>query len=365
MESIGQKLKEARESKHLLLDQVARETNIAKRYLQALEEENFPLFPGDTYIIGFLRNYAEYLGLNSAEVITLYKNLRLQEQPVPIETLLAKKKNPFPLIAGIAAVLILAGGVTWFVLRPETPQKEKESDLSRSAMKIEYKSAVLEQPFIEGDEIVFPEQIGTLKVQKVSSTVELVGAFGKLSMKQGQESLLDFPQSEQAVKVYCSTIAREEKPPRAMLKFEVIPKLLAASAQGAALSQQTGIESSGAGIPVGSTNEPTRIARSKVILEAPAKTPFTLDIEFTGYCFFRYRVDDAEQEEKYFRKGENFRVDVQREIYLGFSNAGSLNARIRGTQVEFGRPGQVGVGIIKWVDDPTGGPARLEFVPYY
>jgi cytoskeleton protein RodZ len=63
MTAIGEQLRAAREARGLSLDQVADDTNIAKRYLSAMEEENFSVFPGDPYIIGFLRNYAEYLGL--------------------------------------------------------------------------------------------------------------------------------------------------------------------------------------------------------------------------------------------------------------------------------------------------------------
>ena len=69
MESIGEKLRLARERNALTLDQVARETHVAKRFLKALEDEDFSVFPGETYAMGFLRNYAEYLGLDAEELI--------------------------------------------------------------------------------------------------------------------------------------------------------------------------------------------------------------------------------------------------------------------------------------------------------
>ena len=71
MESIGEKLRLARERNALTLDQVARETHVAKRFLKALEDEDFSVFPGETYAMGFLRNYAEYLGLDPEELIAL------------------------------------------------------------------------------------------------------------------------------------------------------------------------------------------------------------------------------------------------------------------------------------------------------
>ncbi len=85
MESIGEKLRLARERNSLTIDQVARETHVAKRFLKALEDEDFSAFPGETYAMGFLRNYSEYLGLNPEELVGIYRNIKIQEQPLPDE----------------------------------------------------------------------------------------------------------------------------------------------------------------------------------------------------------------------------------------------------------------------------------------
>ena len=53
MESLGLKLKEAREQHNYSLEQVARDTHISKHYLKALEEEDFTVLPGETYVVGF------------------------------------------------------------------------------------------------------------------------------------------------------------------------------------------------------------------------------------------------------------------------------------------------------------------------
>ena len=92
MESIGDKLRVEREQKGLSIEQIARDTNIAKRYLEALEIEDFSVFPGDPYLIGFLRNYAEYLGIDPEEMVLLYKNFTIQSQPVPMDELLERKR---------------------------------------------------------------------------------------------------------------------------------------------------------------------------------------------------------------------------------------------------------------------------------
>jgi len=57
VESLGNKLKTAREAKGLNFDYISRETNISTKYLDALEREDFSCFPGEPYVRGFLKNY--------------------------------------------------------------------------------------------------------------------------------------------------------------------------------------------------------------------------------------------------------------------------------------------------------------------
>jgi hypothetical protein len=61
---IGNSLREARVRQQLELNEVELATKIRARYLRALEEENFEVLPAQTYVKGFLRTYADYLGLD-------------------------------------------------------------------------------------------------------------------------------------------------------------------------------------------------------------------------------------------------------------------------------------------------------------
>src|SRR4030065_1585558 len=111
MESFGEKLRATRENLGYSIEQIARDTHISKKYLIALEEEDFSIFPGETYLKGFLQNYSEYLGLDTEIMIDIYKNLKIQEQPVPLDQLLDKKTGPrrLPVIIGaVLGVLVIA-----------------------------------------------------------------------------------------------------------------------------------------------------------------------------------------------------------------------------------------------------------------
>jgi cytoskeleton protein RodZ len=61
---IGNSLREARLRQGLEFPEIEQRTKIRGKYLRALEEEQFDLLPGQTYVKGFLRSYSEYLGLD-------------------------------------------------------------------------------------------------------------------------------------------------------------------------------------------------------------------------------------------------------------------------------------------------------------
>jgi cytoskeletal protein RodZ len=61
---IGTSLREARTRRQIDLAQAEQATKIRARYLRALEDERFDQLPAQTYVKGFLRTYADYLGLD-------------------------------------------------------------------------------------------------------------------------------------------------------------------------------------------------------------------------------------------------------------------------------------------------------------
>ena len=82
MKDIGNFLKERREAKGISLIEVEKDLKIRKKYLQALEEGNIDVIPGKTYLVGYLRNYSKYLGIdeeNINQIIQTYKNLEKQK----------------------------------------------------------------------------------------------------------------------------------------------------------------------------------------------------------------------------------------------------------------------------------------------
>ena len=74
MFEIGNSLREARLRQGLEFVEVEQATKIRGKYLRALEDEQFDILPGQTYVKGFLRTYAEYLGLDGQLYVDEYNS---------------------------------------------------------------------------------------------------------------------------------------------------------------------------------------------------------------------------------------------------------------------------------------------------
>ncbi len=73
LETVGLDLRAARQRKGEDLATVSRALKVRKNHLEALEESNLDGLPGRTYAIGFLRSYADYLGLDSNSCVERFK----------------------------------------------------------------------------------------------------------------------------------------------------------------------------------------------------------------------------------------------------------------------------------------------------
>lgn len=110
MFEIGNTLRQARERKGLSLADVERDLNIRPRYLAALEEERFDALPGEAYVKGFLRTYAEYLGLDARLFLDEYK-ARTQEREEPVVFTPPPRFPPLQLEARPRTIAVLAAAV--------------------------------------------------------------------------------------------------------------------------------------------------------------------------------------------------------------------------------------------------------------
>lgn len=125
MSSLGQILRSRREELGKDLKDVEAALSIRVKYLEALELENFSVIPGEVYTKGFLRNYANYLGLNAEEMVQLYKNTlesrdntktetNETQPPSPKKKKAKPKRSGFAFGFGMAVLLLVIAGAAYF-----------------------------------------------------------------------------------------------------------------------------------------------------------------------------------------------------------------------------------------------------------
>src|SRR6187402_2199022 len=116
MADIGETLREARMRRRIDMTEVEAATKIRAKYLRALENEEWDLLPGPTFVKSFLRTYAEYLGLDARLLVEEYR--QRYERPPSTQDLTpfsaARRGSRTPRrrqrVAAMGPVLIMGGG---------------------------------------------------------------------------------------------------------------------------------------------------------------------------------------------------------------------------------------------------------------
>ncbi len=119
MSQLGERLRTARESQGISISQAAVETRILQRYLVALEDGDHQHLPGDVYARGFIRNYADYLGLPAEELIELYRRERGMSEPirvVPVTSAPRVRGLMIPSFFGVFFVVLVLIGASYLLL---------------------------------------------------------------------------------------------------------------------------------------------------------------------------------------------------------------------------------------------------------
>ena len=113
----GELLRERRQQLRLDLDAVAEALCIKPVYLAAIEQGRTEELPGPTYAIGFIRAYANYLGLDGERVLDSYREEKADVQTRPDLTLpvpLEKRSVPGGRVLLTGLVLALCGYGAWY-----------------------------------------------------------------------------------------------------------------------------------------------------------------------------------------------------------------------------------------------------------
>ena len=121
MPGIGETLREARVRQRVNIEELEQSTKIRAKYLRALENEEFGLLPGPTYVRSFLRTYAEKLGLDANLLVEEFRAQYEELEPVEIQPIAstprdARRRAPTPRFGPGAAIAVAAVALLAFLL---------------------------------------------------------------------------------------------------------------------------------------------------------------------------------------------------------------------------------------------------------
>jgi cytoskeleton protein RodZ len=142
--AFGEQLRQAREAKHITLQEIAATTKISCRALQALEDEHFSQLPGGIFNKGFVRAYARYVGLDEEQMLAAYlatakvdgsPETDMQAMSSQVATAGAGAREPSvngTTVVGILALIVaLALGGLW--LREQRKEAREQAAASQAS----------------------------------------------------------------------------------------------------------------------------------------------------------------------------------------------------------------------------------------
>ncbi len=160
---LGATLRRARENKGLTLEAVAAQLNLRAATLQNLEDDRYDALPGTTFIRGYIRSYANVLGLDGN---SLSKQYVQEEQPregvKPLQNIERKSRARFFLISFVLLLVVIAGlaGYWWF---EQKDNRQSQND----------KQTLLNKVEVEGvDGTLHIQSLDELNAQTASMDIE-------------------------------------------------------------------------------------------------------------------------------------------------------------------------------------------------
>ena len=198
MDSFGEYLKKERESMSVSLEEISAATRIRKVFLEAIEGDDIDKLPAEVFVVGFLKAYASYVGLNKNEVVLQYKRYLDSLKNVKEITLPPKKPllSKHVLIASPLVVIILIVFIfSYFYLGKKEEIKTRTNVISKLAAvpPVPPKETMVQTPLPEetaGSAVKQPKEPGST-ISLVEEAEPLTSEKKKAEpQKEGEKTLL-------------------------------------------------------------------------------------------------------------------------------------------------------------------------------
>jgi transcriptional regulator with XRE-family HTH domain len=363
LESIGEKLRLAREAKKITIRDVVKETNISPVYLQALEEEKFEKFPSETYLIGFLRTYAEFLKLDVETIVQSYKGYKIGESATPLEELTKPTKSNLSIavssfvnrhrnilfIAGAFCVVIL---VIWGIKSiVSSSSVDVSGGDSTEAIKNEYVKS--KENEIEN---IRPLQLANNKGYILVSKNEAVQFL--VDNKEVVFLLKDINGDAVTLELFPGKKLEKFKMEEARtIALEGCPRDVTFTLKGLTENRAKIMVSLGAKkieeekIVKEEESSATKGDSTSVEAQSKQSLKIVLEVEFVQKSFIELYLDGVRKVRGFIPQGHRERWEATEYIQIKIGNAGGIKTRINGKEYSFGGAGQVANKVVTWKKD--------------
>ncbi len=300
MDSLGDYLKQARETKGISLEQIVLQTRIPEYHLLALEAEDFANLPAKVFAKGFVRSYAKAVGLDEEEAVQRFLqssgsfyNQYESDHPQPhaqvtLEAPPRQRPNWMLIVGGLAILGI------WFGLPDSQDQEEQMTEQTVSS-----EPEISPSPAIPKEDPILPQ-----------------------ASPQPDASSEDSPKPPQESTSVNETIPSPSSPPISVSPVPLSTPELVSEPD-----------------PLPSPTLPTDEGTSA---EPVAREFHVLEIEATQLTWVVVRSDQKEPNEALLQPGQRISWKAKEEFLLTLGNAAGVMVRLNGEpKGPFGKSGQV------------------------
>ncbi len=365
MASIGEKLVSARELKKLTRKEVAKETNIPPRYIEALEEEDFDKLPSETYVIGFLRSYAEYLKIDAEEIIQAYKGFKIGESATPLEELTKPTRSPmlvnltsyFNKYRNYFYIGAIAVGFLLVIMLFSSIFSSRVDDGGEDGMAgIKNKTGDKKAYMGNYHKLVLRNDVG----YAIVSTNE--GVFFTVDQRDAMFILREIKNREAAViEISPGNVVEtigKDAPKTVNIKGcprEVEFTLKAVAENSANIKVRLGKQLEGVEAPDATDAEKkveTQTQSTSVIARDEKNLNIVMDAQFLQKSFIEVYLDGMLKRRGMVPQGISERWEATSHIQVKLGNAGGVKVKVNNKEYNWGGPGQVVNKMITWKKDP-------------
>jgi cytoskeletal protein RodZ len=322
-----------------------------------------------------MRNYAQFLGIDPDEVVQRYKDLKLQEQPAPIEQLVVKPINVrrYVLLAVVALMVIVSiifvvrsQGRGKKVLTQEVFSKAKEENVKPRENVVVFNEEELIRDFLKGDVIEIQQQ-GTayqIRIDSIGDNLNFSVGDLRFTISTNERVEIDFDRDGIKDLLLRTNRLGEGKVNLTIKRLYGKKKAEAVAEAGSEKTAQGVKTSPGKKMEPSTSPEVVLIKEEDMLQKVPVapktgfqivssyeKTEINSVVKASGTCYFGYIVDDEEKKEALLRKGDELRITAKDIMRIMVANPGVLELNINEIPLSLGKKGEVVAKIVRWYRD--------------